>query len=402
MINPRQKLKREVDDTNSSVGLRLKPAIFCSDPTAVTETFVRRHITLLNGGDTLVFGEVNLDERVCSKTFPLASYSPILARHVSIRRLVRLSKKLPFVNGLVPKIWRQYVGLEIADKKFDFTIFEFGYIAARHWDYALFSEKPFFIYFRGIDASKLLKQEKYVETLKLLARHASGVIFVAPTLERNLKDHGLVLPTTLILPSGVDTKSFRVGKKDENLCVSIGRFVEKKGHTDTIRAFAKISSSFPDMRLAIFGDGPLLGTSQELAKSLNVEDKINFPGAVDHLAIRDALARATFYFQSSRTASDGDTEGFPSSIQEALASGSVVVSTQHAGANDFLEHEVNAMLFPEGDIECMVKNVSILMRNPDLLKQLASSGRQYAESFFDAETGCKRLEAFFKSCLIGK
>lgn len=380
---------------------KLKPCIFCSDPAATTETFVRRHITMLNDGDTLVLGEAPSDSQspqIVDRSI-FAHYLPRLSLHKKRRRVCRLLAGQRSTAEPARLFWRMAVHDELLFGDVDYNLFEFGYILVRNWDYAVFSGKPFFVYFRGIDATRLLRQDKYVQSLARLLPMASGVVFVAPALRRELESKGLEVDNSAIIPSGVDTGFFTPGAKNINEIVSVGRFTEKKAHRDTIRSFAAIASIRPEVKLTLVGDGPLRPACEDLARDLGVDTKIDFRGELSHREVRDMLRTAAFYLQSSKTAIDGDSEGFPSAIQEALASGCVVASTRHSGANDFLEHQSNALLSEEGGYDEMANNVIDAIEDESLRSKLSHRARSLAVSDFDARISVSRFESFVQSSL---
>ncbi len=369
----------------------MKPCILCADPTSVSETFIRRHIRLLNKGDTIVFGEV--PRRSEDLPEPM-NYVPALHGRTTYRRLVRgmggyeLGK---MISGLA---WKAGLGKSEIFDQIDYLIFEFGYILVRNWDFALFSGKPFFVYFRGIDASRLLNEDKYVASLRQLLPAARGAVFVAPALRRQLEKKGIPLPKTAVIPSGVDTKAFVPNFKDKNTFASIGRFVEKKAHSDTLHAFKAVRAANSDAQLHLVGDGPMLPEMKRLARDLGLEGAAHFSGAMAHSGVRELLGRAAFYLQSSKPSEDGDCEGFPSSIQEALSSGCVVCSTDHSGAADFLKHGENALLNREGDWQQMTTNILGIFNTEAALRQLARNARELAVSEFDADECIERFETF--------
>ena len=80
---------------------------------------------------------------------------------------------------------------------------------------------------------------------------------------------------------------------------------------------------------------------------MRVESRVDFLGVQGHAAIAELLSRARVFLQHSVTAPGGETEGLPSSIQEAMAAGSVVVSTRHAGIPEIVRDGENGWLVEE-------------------------------------------------------
>jgi glycosyltransferase involved in cell wall biosynthesis len=133
--------------------------------------------------------------------------------------------------------------------------------------------------------------------------------------------------------------------------LQVGRFVEKKGHEYTIKALASLKKIFSNWRMSFVGDGPLLSKCQELAKDLGLDKQILFLGPLPPSRIAALMAQADAFLHHSVTATNGDQEGIPISIMEAMASGLPVISTMHSGIPELVENEVTGFLVPERNLE---------------------------------------------------
>ena len=126
----------------------------------------------------------------------------------------------------------------------------------------------------------------------------------------------------------------RRADKDPDLLLAVGRMIPKKAPLTTIEAFARVAADFPSRRLEMIGDGPLLEDARRLAAERGLADRVAFLGLQPHPVVREKMARAAVFLQHSVTDADGNEEGLPIAIQEAMASGAVVISTRHAGIPD--------------------------------------------------------------------
>lgn len=378
----------------------MRPAILCENPLSISETFVRRHIENLNLGDTIVFGEVPLDSTYEGSLLNI--YKPLLTNQKQLRRAIRLFHRLGFPDNFLKQIWAFSLNEKNPNHQSSYFLFEFGYILVRHYDFALFGPKPYFVYFRGQDASSLLKQPGYVKTLSRVLPRASGVVFVSNSLRQNLLKAGVTIPKSIVIPSGVETQQFVPGVKQPKAALSVGRFVEKKAHDDSLRALRLIVDRIHDFHLTLIGDGPLLETTVKQAKQLDLGPNVSFLGALQRPDVLKHMVTAKYYIQSSKTAANGDTEGFPSAIQEALSSGCVVCSTAHSGASDVLVHGRTALLCREGDFQGMADNIISLESDPSSAFKIARCARNFAETELDAEVCIDRFEKFVDDCLRGK
>jgi len=126
------------------------------------------------------------------------------------------------------------------------------------------------------------------------------------------------------------------------------RLVEKKGIEDLIGAAALLrADGAPPFQVRINGEGDLRPALETLVRALGVADLVSLPGWASRRAVRDGLAGATALVLASCTGRDGDAEGVPVAIIEALAAGVPVVATRHAGIPEILRDGEAGFLVPE-------------------------------------------------------
>src|SRR5204863_1006284 len=133
--------------------------------------------------------------------------------------------------------------------------------------------------------------------------------------------------------------------------VQAGRLVEKKGLPVTLRAFAVFLARHPNARLTIAGEGPFLSQLQNLARDLNISNCVSFRGFVSQEQLREIYYASHIFLHPSQTGHDGNQEGIPNSMLEAMASGLPAFATQHGGIPEVIETEMSGVLLPEGDHE---------------------------------------------------
>jgi colanic acid/amylovoran biosynthesis glycosyltransferase len=131
--------------------------------------------------------------------------------------------------------------------------------------------------------------------------------------------------------------------------VTIGRTAPKKATIVTLLAFAQVQRNLPDARLEIVGADLDAPTYQTL-RALKIENHVAFLGAMSHGKVLETLSRARCYVHPSVTAPDGDMEGTPVSVLEAMAAGLPVVSTRHGGILDVLDGTGGGVLVDEYDV----------------------------------------------------
>jgi glycosyltransferase involved in cell wall biosynthesis len=190
-------------------------------------------------------------------------------------------------------------------------------------------------------------------------RRAYGIA-VCDSVRQRLIAAG-VPPTRLLTHYiGVSVESFpyrariaivdKVARGQRLELIQVGRFVEKKGHVYTLSALSDFVKLYPDVRLTLVGDGPLLLDVKRFTRDLHLDDKVLFTGALAPYALKDLLYNSDAFLHHSVTGEDGDQEGIPIGIMEAMATGLPVISTFHSGIPELIDSGVNGFLVAERDV----------------------------------------------------
>ena len=139
---------------------------------------------------------------------------------------------------------------------------------------------------------------------------------------------------------GVDLDAFGYRDPDpprvpaEVLCVA--RLVPKKGHAVLLDAIAALRRDGVRVALTLVGTGPLEGALRDRASRAGLSDVVRFAGQLSHAAVRDAMRRSDVVALASRVAEDGDRDGLPVALVEAMALGVPVVATAVSGIPELI------------------------------------------------------------------
>ena len=207
---------------------------------------------------------------------------------------------------------------------------------------------------------------------------------------------------------GVDTKKFFFTPRKLKECgtvplLTVARLVEKKGVEYGIQAVAKSLRTYPNIQYKIAGDGPLLNELRQLIKKLGVEDNIKLVGWKTQEEILGMMEEANILVTPSVTSSDGDQEGIPVVLMEALAQGLLVLSTQHSGIPELISDNKFGFLVPERDVDALSEKLNHLIENHTQWAEMGKSGRQHIENEFNVSLLNKLLEEHYYSALqLGK
>lgn len=169
--------------------------------------------------------------------------------------------------------------------------------------------------------------------------------------------------------------------------LTVGRLVEKKGIEYGLRAAAGLVDLGINFEYLVAGDGPLRHNLERLASKLGIDSRVRFLGPVERTEVIRLYLESHVFLLPSVTAHNGDQEGLPVVILEALATGMPVVSTEHAGIPEVIRDSVSGFLVPEKDSRALVEKIVYLATHVEEWPAMGKSGRQIV----DREHNCERL-----------
>jgi len=231
------------------------------------------------------------------------------------------------------------------------------------------------------------------------AREASVVV---AECRRNLDIIARVVgdkgPPIELVYNGIDLGMFRpASTRTDNsvpLIVSVGRLVEKKGFDDLLRACALLAGRGVSFRCEIYGDGPCRAELEALRDRLGLGQQVDFCGTRTQMELLPVYQRADVFALTSRVTPEGDADGVPTVIVEAMACGLPIVSTRVSGIPEAVAEGSNGLLAPAEDAGAISACLAELIGDPERRRRLGQAAADTAQRF-DRRAVAERLAALF-------
>jgi colanic acid/amylovoran biosynthesis glycosyltransferase len=276
----------------------------------------------------------------------------------------------------------------------------FGQIAVHLLPLIRAWKNPSIVSFHGADVMVDMNKPAYREATLQMLDAVTLVLVRSESLRRALVDLGCHPEKIKIQRTGIPLQEFpirdrAVPNNGEWQFVQAGRLIEKKGLPVTLRAFSTFLKQYPNAMLTIAGEGPLLPELQKFAGELGITDRVSFTGFVSQEQLREIYYRSHIFLHPSQTGRDGNQEGIPNSMLEAMATGLPVFATEHGGIPEAIENGVNGVLVPERHDEALARALLSAAQDPGFLSRIGHAGSNAVRKIFDLSTQAQRLEEIY-------
>lgn len=245
----------------------------------------------------------------------------------------------------------------------------------------------------GGDVSKASNWQGTVQARRwpAVVTTASRFVCVSAAVADVAMVHGVPHNKIAVLPIGAEVGHTLPPPPACSAChLFVGRFVPKKGIEVLAEAVRRLHAAGTPPRVVCVGDGPLRPMLEAVARETGC---LELTGWLAPEAVTRRIADAWSLLVPSVVASDGDAEGLPSVIAEAMAQACPVIGSAEGGIAEAVEHEHTGLLVPPGDAAALASAMHRLASEPELRHALGRAAFAFASLRLDARVQSAALEA---------
>jgi glycosyltransferase involved in cell wall biosynthesis len=348
--------------------------------------------------------------------FHLFHYSPIAGLNTfgyaeGMRADVRLRASAVAIAPLaVMSGW--FKALRVAQKKRATIVHAHWVIPGGVIGAAAARSLPLVVSLHGSDVFVAERHALARQAARAAFRRASAVTACSDDLRVRAVALGADARTSAVIPYGVDSNAFRPdpdlrargrarlgADNDAPILIAVGRLVKKKGFEYLIDATARLIREFPNLRVAIAGEGDLKDALRAHAEAAGVAAHVQFLGVVAHHEIPALLAAADVAVAPSVHDEAGNVDGLPNTVMETLASATPLVATRAGGIAAVAADNETARLVPERDATALAAAIGDLLRQPAIRTSIGTRARALVVRDHGWERVARDFESVYERCL---
>ncbi len=256
--------------------------------------------------------------------------------------------------------------------------------------------------FHGIDISSREVLNHYTPEYQQLFRLGDMMLPISELWAGRLKSMGCPGEKITVSRMGVDLARFTlrpVKVPGTSLqIISVARLTEKKGLHVAIEACRQLKACGVDFRYRILGIGPWERRLRTLIEQYQLEDYVDMPGFKPSHEVKVMLDEADVFLLPSVTGADGDMEGIPVALMEAMAVGIPVVSTVHSGIPELIQSDYSGWLVPENNAPALADRLAAFSEiDPQTLVPVLHNARQKVEAEFNQQVINRQLASLLQT-----
>jgi PEP-CTERM/exosortase A-associated glycosyltransferase len=244
-------------------------------------------------------------------------------------------------------------------------------------------------------------------------RRVDAITTICEGLRNDMIGRGIAPEKITTIPNAVDIEKFsmshavdevlkeRLGLKHKHVIGFIGSFYAYEGLEVLLQALPLMLSRRPDLRVLLVGGGPQEAQLRQLAKNLEIDDKVIFTGRVPHDQVQSYydLIDVLVYPRLSMRLTDLVT---PLKPLEAMAQGRVLAASDVGGHLELIRDGHNGILFKSGDPHSLAEKVGALLDTPQRWAELCRAGREYVETERNWQVSVDKYQPIYHNLLANR
>ena len=280
----------------------------------------------------------------------------------------------------------------------------FGHIAVHLLPVMLHWPKPSVVSFHGADVLVDLAQPGYRAATREMLAVARLILVRSESLARAVAALGCSENKIRLHRTGIPLAEItfrpRTWPNDGGWkFLQAGRLIEKKGFKTSLRGFAAFQKKNSGAVFTIAGEGPMLEELRALSRELGIQNQVRFAGFLSQAQLREEFYQAHIFLHPSELGADGNQEGVPNAMLEAMASGVPIFATHHGGIPEAIKNGVSGILVDERDPSALAKALLAWTNRTDALAEMARNAAAVVAEKFEQNTQARALEEIYREAI---
>jgi glycosyltransferase involved in cell wall biosynthesis len=280
----------------------------------------------------------------------------------------------------------------------------FGHIAVQLLPLIEIAPVPIVVSFHGADAMVDMDKPAYRAATQRMLGLARLVLVRSESLAQRLTDLGCAREKIRIHRTGIPLGEFRFVPRAAPAdgawkFVQACRLIPKKGLRTSLRAFAEFAKTFPRASCAIAGEGPMLEELKAFARELGIDSNVRFTGFLSQDELRALYRESHVFLHPSELGGDGNQEGVPNSMLEAMATGLPALATTHGGIPEAVESGVSGFLIGERDHDALARAMFDLAADARLYANMSAAAARAVGEKFEQQAQVRVLESIYNEAI---
>jgi glycosyltransferase involved in cell wall biosynthesis len=177
--------------------------------------------------------------------------------------------------------------------------------------------------------------------------------------------------------------------------LTVAHLGEKKGHIYLLQALSLLREKGRIFHWIVAGDGPQRSLLEEEVRTRGLTGQVTFAGEVTSDKVLELLERADVFVLPCVRAENGDMDGIPVALMEAMAAGVPVVSTTISGIPELIDHGKNGLLVKSKDVRGLAEVLEHLFEHSEESRKLGKAAPDKVAQHFEVKTSVRKLIALF-------